>query len=394
MKLTLQAAGIVLACALVAGCARAGGPVVMPSEASSLSIAPNAGFSLIYTFKGPPDAAVPAAGLIPSNGMLYGTSQVGGKGNAGTVFATSTAGKERVVHDFGSSGDGVDPSAGLVVISGAFYGTTTSGGHGFGTVFKIGKTGNESVLYNFKGGSDGSQPYARLVVHNGVLYGTTYVGGGSANCGPQGCGTVFSVTTSGKEKVLHAFKNGSDGWGPVAPLVVVNSTLYGTTGGGGKNGSGTIFKCSTSGNEQILHNFGESLDGSEPEAGLVTLGGKLYGTTNTGGKNSQGTVFSASIAGGEHVLYSFKGGPGDGANPEANLVTYNGKLYGTTAGGGSAGQGTVFAVGTGGGETVLHAFKSAEGSDPRAPVVVLSGQLYGTTSLGAAGGGTIFKASP
>ncbi len=396
MKLLEQAFRIVVGSAILAGCAHTAGPSPIPPNAEPFFAAsPNAGFALLYSFQGFPDGAVPTAGLVAMNGTLYGTTQVGGKGNAGSVFTTSTTGKESDLYDFGSkSPDGVFPAAELTVMSGTFYGTTSGGGsHGFGTVFKIGKTGNESVIYNFQGGGDGSAPYARLAVHNGVLYGTTYTGGGSSNCS-QGCGTIFSVTPGGTEHVVHAFKGGTDGRGPLAPVIFVSSELYGTTGGGGKNGTGTIFKSGTTGNAKVVHSFGTGFDGTEPEAGLVSLGGKLYGTTNAGGKNFDGTVFVTSTSGSEHVLYNFKGGS-DGANPEASLVTYNGKLYGTTAGGGgSAGLGTVFVVSTGGSETLLHSFTSAQGSDPRARLVVVNGQLYGTTSSGGKGFGTIFKTSP
>ena len=44
------------------------------------------------------------------------------------------------------------------------------------------------------------------------------------------CGTVFSITTDGTEKVLYSFAGGSrDGSSPVAPLLNVKGTLYGTT---------------------------------------------------------------------------------------------------------------------------------------------------------------------
>jgi uncharacterized repeat protein (TIGR03803 family) len=44
-----------------------------------------------------------------------------------------------------------------------------------------------------------------------------------------------------------------------------------------------------------------------------------------------------------NVLYSFNGGS-DGAVPTAGLTYVNGKLYGTTGGGGAYGKGTVFAL--------------------------------------------------
>jgi uncharacterized repeat protein (TIGR03803 family) len=58
-------------------------------------------------------------------------------------------------------------------------------------------------LYSFKGGTDGELPYAALIAVGGKLYSTTYEGGAS------GVGTVFEVSTSGKERVLYSF--GTDG---------------------------------------------------------------------------------------------------------------------------------------------------------------------------------------
>ncbi len=305
---------------MLAGCAHAGGTPAVPSYGAPFAV-PEVAFKSLYSFKMIPDGMEPAGGMVVLNGTLYGTTQVGGQGDAGAVFASSTAGKERVLYSLGTGGgpDGVFPVAGLVVLNGVFYGTATSGGQsGFGAVFKVDKSGKESLVYSFKGGNDGSGPYAALIAYKGALYGTTIQGGGSSNC-PQGCGTVFQVTTAGKEHVVYAFKGGNDGAAPVSNVIVVNSALLGTTADGGKNGTGTIFKTSTAGKEQALHSFGSGLDGSEPEAGLVSLNGKLYGTTNTGGQHFNGTVFSTTTAGGEHVVYDFKGGS-DGANPEANLI--------------------------------------------------------------------------
>ena len=75
-----------------------------------------------------------------------------------------------------------------------------------------------------------------LIDVNGTLYGTTNFGGA------YGPGTVFSISASGKEKVLHSFAGGSDGAGPYGGLIDVNGTLYGTTEfGGGTHRHGTVF---------------------------------------------------------------------------------------------------------------------------------------------------------
>jgi uncharacterized repeat protein (TIGR03803 family) len=73
--------------------------------------------------------------------------------------------------------------------------------------------------------------FSTLVAIKKTLYGTTYSGGENFD------GTVFSITTSGKEKVLHSFGHGSDGYFPLTPLLAVKKTLYGTTTEGGKHGA-------------------------------------------------------------------------------------------------------------------------------------------------------------
>jgi len=224
------------------------------------------------------------------------------------------------------------------------------------------------VVYNFAGASDGARPLAGLINVNGTLYGTTVQGGGEGCYKSFGCGTVFSVTPTGQETVLHAFTGGSDGANPKAGLIDVNGTLYGTTEYGGPHKSicggscGTVFTITPSGSENILHFFAGPPDGAFPAAGLINVNGTLYGTTTEGGisggcrlagpKVGCGTVYSINDSGSETVLHSFKSGH-DGAFPYAGLVSAGSTLYGTTSlGGGSSecnlgpgyGCGTVFAL--------------------------------------------------
>jgi uncharacterized repeat protein (TIGR03803 family) len=248
-------------------------------------------------------------------------------------------------------------------------------------------------LYSFKGGTDGGIPYASLLDVNGILYGTTQQGGTSTACYGSGCGTVFSITTSGQERVLYSFKGGKDGSSPEASLIDVNGTLFGTTYSGGGNrcykqaGCGTVFAVATSGKETVLHRFtGGTRDGAYPWARLIDVKGTLYGTTAYGGASDDGTVFTMSKSGAESLLYSFKGPPADGATPVAPLLDIKGELYGTTDGGGASGpyNGTVFGITTSGKETVLHSFAggAGDGAEPWAGLIDVGSTLYGTTSEG------------
>jgi uncharacterized repeat protein (TIGR03803 family) len=364
--------------------------------------------TVLYEFTGSPDGAGSYARLVQdSTGNLYGTTPIGGTNN-GTVFEVSSQGTETLLHTFSGKRDGFGPGAGLVIdASGNLYGTTTYGGtHNFGTVFKLNKAGKKTVLYNFSGAPDGANPWTDLVRDAaGNLYGTT-TAGGSGNCnGGSGCGTVFMVSANGTEKVVHSFAGGvADGQTPFAGLLRdAAGNLYGTTYGGGTAGYGTVFELSATGMETILHNFaGYPTDGQSPEAVLVRdAAGNLYGTTLEGGAHAYGTVFKLSKTGKEKLLYSFGTGT-DGKNPAAGLVRDTaGNLYGTTqAGGGTGcngnGCGTVFELTKARVEKVLYSFDTANaGAVPFAALILdAAGDLYGTTSNGGAGFGTVFKITP
>jgi uncharacterized repeat protein (TIGR03803 family) len=169
-------------------------------------------------------------------------TKCGGYG-CGAVFKVTPEGVESVVYSF-NGGDGA-VGAGLVLGSdGDFYGTTLSGGtSGSGTVFKITPSGTETVLYSFMGGSDGASPWAPVLpgfrLGEFAFFGTTLIGGKYSH---DLNGTVFRITSSGAETVLHAFKGGSDGSMPYSSLVADTAgNIYGTTSGG-ESGKGTVFK--------------------------------------------------------------------------------------------------------------------------------------------------------
>lgn len=74
----------------------------------------------------------------------------------------------------------------------------------------------------------------------------------------------------------------------------MKGALYGTTGGY-PNGDGTIFSISTTGMEQVLHNFSGYPDGAHPFGGLINENGTLYGTALAGGCCLSGAVFALTL---------------------------------------------------------------------------------------------------
>lgn len=354
-------------------------------------------YSVLFSFDNS-DGASPRSDLLDVNGTLYGTTWTGGGGancpdsdGCGTVFSVTKAGKQTVLYEFLGGEDGAAPNGDLINVNGVLYGTTQWGGFckasssGCGTVFSITTAGTHKVLYRFAGKRDGDGPSGRLLNMNGTLYGTT-VAGGRWRSG----GTVFSVTTAGKERVI-AILDRKNGIAP-SPLVNVNGTLYGTEYDLGPNGNGTVFSVTLAGKVSVLHSFTGPPDGAFPIGGLLDVNGTLYGTTSSGGASgcrssgyNCGTVFSITTAGNERVLYRFGSSPNDGGDPNARLLGVAGMLYGTTISGGTYGGGTVFSVTTAGKETVLHSFGAPHANDGYAPLASVTNaksMLYGTTTSG------------
>jgi uncharacterized repeat protein (TIGR03803 family) len=236
-------------------------------------------------------------------------SQVG----CGIVFRITSDGAITTLYNFcakTSCADGYAPNAGLIQASdGKFYGTTGAGGaNGLGTIFRITRSGVLTTIYSFCSQpkcSDGAQPESALIqAGDGDFYGTTYYGGTTNE------GTVYRITQEGRLTTLHSFQV-FDGAKPVAALVQgTNGSLYGTTEFGGMvtgncspDGCGTIYEISSSGKLRSLHSF-DGFDGIAPASPLIqSTHGLFYGTTSAGGRYTYGTVFSLDMGLGPFVAF-------------------------------------------------------------------------------------------
>jgi uncharacterized repeat protein (TIGR03803 family) len=353
-------------------------------------------FTNLYSFAGN-DGAYPMDALVQgSDGYFYGTTYGGGAGGCGGVFKISSNGVLSTLAPF-LGGWCAETFAGLVQANdGYFYGARQEGpDYSSGSVFRISPSGSLTTLYSFTDGTRGGYPLASLVQGtDGYLYGTTPWGG------TNDVGAVFKTDTQGVLTGLYSFTGGKDGARPLAPLVQArDGNFYGTTHGGVListfYGYGGVFKLDATGALSPLYSFSGRNDGAYPAAGLVQASdGYLYGTTSGGGTNGDGTVFKISTNGTLTSLYSFTGAE-DGVGPVAGLVQRgDGCLYGTTQFGGARGAGTVFRISTNGEFTILHSFTGAkEGAQPNGGLAQGSdGGLYGTTAYGGTyGDGTVFR---
>jgi uncharacterized repeat protein (TIGR03803 family) len=342
-------------------------------------------YSVLYTFNLGLYGSGPYWGVVlDSEGNLYGTTSGGGPAERGLVFELSATDNATELYGF-TAADGAGPASLIRDPDGTFFGNTYYGGYGLGTVYELSGTGVETVLHGFKGESDGAYPQSPLVQDpKGNLYGTAFSYGG-----PTAAGTIFKISNTGRFSVLYTFTGGADGNRPSAGLTRDSKgNFYGTTAGGGARGVGAVFELNSSGQESVLYSFKGGSDGENPAAPLIRdAESNLYGTTEYGGGTGSlgcGIVFRISKAGNETVLHRFTGTT-DGCNPTAGLVAdANRNLYGTTQFGGAFGNGSIFKISVTGEETILYSFTG--GTDGGLPLAGLiqdaAGNLYGTTQYG------------
>jgi uncharacterized repeat protein (TIGR03803 family) len=301
-------------------------------------ITPEGTISTLHSFDGT-DGSYSTAGLVlGTDGNFYGTTEEGGAvGYAGTIFKIALDGDFTTLYSFCSQPnctDGEQPDAALVQEgNGNFYGTTQIGGaYDTGTVFKITAKGKLTTLHSFCAEPECTQPTTALVLGtNGFLYGTTG-------------GTVFKISTGGELTTLYTFDD-NEGTYYAGLVQATDGNFYGTTYTGGSNNDGTIYKITPKGILTTLHTF-DGTDGNSPQATLIqATDGNLYGTTNLGGAQNSGTIFRMSLDGTLTTLYNFCSQPNctDGDGPTGTLLeATNGNIYGTTQFGGTDSEGTVF----------------------------------------------------
>ena len=260
------------------------------------------------------------------------------------------------------------------------------------------------VLVSFNG-ANGTIPAGPLIADaNGDLFGVTAFGGATGN------GTVFEITNTvtgyaSTPDTLVSF-DGTNGYAPNGGLIAdTNGNLFGTTEGGGENGLGILFEIANTATgyastPTVLAGFNDAI-GTHPSAPIADANGNLFGTTLGGGSTAQGTVYEiAKTATGyasiPTTLVSFNGANGD--TPEGSLLTdTNGDLFGTTVIGGAEGYGTVFEIantptGYASTPTTLVSFDAANGRYPIGRLVAdAKGDLFGTTSGRIIDQGTVFE---
>lgn len=341
-----------------------------------------------------------------TDGNFYAAASAGGTNQYGSIIQFTPAGVGTEIHALaGPSSEGSSPYAGLYQASdGMLYGTTYVGGdRNLGTVFKVSLSGDSFTnIFSFTNASQGGfLPYAGLVQDpvSTDLFGTTLRGG------PNDAGTVYRLTLAGSLTTVASF-DGSNGKNPEGRLAVgPDGALYGTTLIGGANDRGTVFRVASNGTLTTIFSFpalgafnakGVAVNdvGANPRAGLLLgMDGNFYGTAYQGGQYGYGTVFRLTPAGAITVLHSFGGPTEDGSFPLGGVSQMpDGSLVGTTEQGGAVGGGAAWRIDPNGNYTLLHSFSSftIDGRQPYTTLLPANGYLYGISFTDATVAGGVF----
>jgi uncharacterized repeat protein (TIGR03803 family) len=380
------------------------------------------------------------------DGVFYGTTEIGGANNVGTLFRVTSAGTLSVLHSFGPGA--LFPVGELLrAPNGNLYGVTTLGGpESNGIAFVVAPDGAVSSLATLPTNSNVAR--SPLVFgDDGNLYGTTSdafyritpagemtviidataafegrglqgpllkvgpneffgtaVGGGTINVNEFGM--IHRLSASGTATTLFVFP-AALGRGFNSELTQgPDAQLYGTVGDDLRSAPSPrpgVFKVTTSGTASPLRRL-SSIRSSYYSGRLIQdAAGDLIGTIATGGTSASagGFIYRARLTGSVSHVFQFTGN--GGTSPNTNGDTPRGglargpssELYGTTQYGGAQARGTFFKLDAAGALTTLASFNNATGHGPLGDLIFSDGLFYGMTSFGGANNrGTFFSVTP
>jgi len=174
--------------------------------------------------------------------------------------------------------------------------------------------------------------------------------------------------------------------------------FYGVTYDGGTSNKGALYRFDpVTFSVTTIHSFNGAGDGNTPygELSFDLANGKLYGTTEGGGPSGVGTIYAYDGS----TLATLRSDFSGFSAPQGSLVKSGGFIYGSLA----RPNGAVFRMAPdGSGFTIIHAFSDFS-SLPQSLTLGADGMLYGVTIFGGVscnpanpglGCGTVFRLKP
>jgi len=181
---------------------------------------------------------------LDGGGNIFGTTLFGGAFNNGNSYGNGSifeiakgSGTVTILASFNGT-NGYGPVGGITLDGdGNMFGTTQLGGaFNKGTIFEFAKGGTAiTALASFTADTNNTQAPVTLD-SAGNIFGTTPYGG------PSGSGTVYELVKGSSTITTLASFDGANGGGPFTKVTLDGSgNLYGTTIRGGMYGGGTVF---------------------------------------------------------------------------------------------------------------------------------------------------------
>ena len=342
-----------------------------------------------------------------TDAQLVGFTNSGGTANYGTIFrASSTGSNEQVLFNFDGINGKRPAGKPLLASNGKYYGLTKNGGlNDSGVLFEYNPSNGSFVKIADRSSIGGKNPDGTLIQSslNGKIYGTCQYGGVQPGLG---FGILFEFDPTSSEIVKKITFNATSYYEAKNPsgnlIELSNKKLVGI----GLN-SVYEFDIASSSYRTILTMGNDLIDTGAPRPPkdpnpLIILGsdGFIYGSTTTGGAGAtsqlqRGTLFKVAPDGALTFFFSFYGSVLTG-KPNSGVVELNGKLYGTTVGGGTDNSGELFEFDLSTNSMTKRAdFISATTGSNSSGLTTVNGKLYGMASQGGTNGhGTIFEFDP
>jgi uncharacterized repeat protein (TIGR03803 family) len=287
---------------------------------------------IVHHFKKEIDGENIGALLLASNNKLYGLTGAGGQGGGANVFQGGTlfeydleTDRFRVVEHLGPLSTNLPnvamPKAegqrGLTEVSpGLIYGLAQQGNYIFSYNFNTNVFARPFVLPTYQGGATNSTLQNRISeafikASDGNFYATTFTNSSCPIPNPN-MGTILRLVPSTNTLTIRhkASCQAENGYSYNGHLSELNGKLYSTTSYGGTSNQGVIYEYTPASNTFVKrHDFhGGVLSNSyAPTSIVIAKNGKLYGTSHGGG------VPETNLPGGGGTLFEF--------DPQSNLFT-------------------------------------------------------------------------
>jgi len=261
-------------------------------------------------FNGTSNGNRPVHAPVEVNGKLYGTTEMGGTDDKGTLYAYDLiSGSITKKIDFNGTDKGTQPTGLIKAPNNKLYGMTMQGGvYTQGVIYEYDPASNTfAKKVDFKAATNGSYPYGNLTLaSNGKMYGLT-----SNNLSHKG--VLFEYNYIIDTIIKRVDFDSAGGYMPMGELVEgSNGKLYGLTAQGGTNDLGTIFEYDPATLTYALKfSFDRTNNGALPYGSLaLSSNGKLYGMTSEGGTSDLGVLFEYNYDNTVNIKLNFEGEKG------------------------------------------------------------------------------------